>query len=221
MNGRMETVFAVCNNIRNGITQGLSFQKLMTQIRREFKKSEIDLKIRTCKDKYLSTEVFYAQGYYDAEEDENHECPFEVIITHNFNGTEIWTRDNVTKLLIQIFDTVVHEFKHQRQHYKRKSKIRPPKSSAHIDYLADPDEVDAYSLSIAVELTRSLGKARAFRYLHNLQKLSRFKLNNQFVSPSLSMYAGTFDRTRPMILKKLAKKVYVRLQKLDSDVVFM
>jgi hypothetical protein len=88
------------------------------------------------------------------------------------------------------------------------------------DYLADPEEIDAYSISIAIELCRSLGKTRALRYLHNVDKLSRFKINNNFVSPCLSAYLAEFPNPNDQIIKELSKKVYIRLKKIDTDYVF-
>jgi len=216
MNSIMETVCAVCNDIRLRTTQGMSFQKLMNAIRREFKLRGLELKLSSVRDKTLLQEVFYANGYYDPEDDKDQECPFEVIITHNFPKDHVWYPEHATLLLIQIFDTVVHELKHQRQYRKRKYKTFVERDDSHEEYLADPDEIDAYSISIAIELCRSLGRIRALRYLNNIEKISRFKLHGQFVSPSLSMYS-----VHKPLLKRLSKKVYVRLKKIDTDFIFM
>ena len=133
----------------------------------------------------------------------------------------LWYPINSTLVLTQVFDTVVHELRHQRQYRKRKFKVGPERGSGHKEYLADPDEIDAYSISIATELVRSLGRIRALRYMHNIVTLSRFKLNQQFVSPCLSMYVGEFQNTSDPIIKSLTKKVYIRLKKIDTDVVFL
>ena len=145
----------------------------------------------------------------------------ELIIVHNFPKDLVWYPTHSTLILTQIFDTVVHELRHQRQYRKRKFKVGPERGQGHKEYLADPDEVDAYSISIATELVRSLGRTRALRYLHNIDTLSRFKLNKQFVSPCLGMYVGEFSNPRNPIIKKLTKKIYIRLKKIDTDVVFL
>jgi hypothetical protein len=216
----METVCVVCNKARESTKQGVSFQKLKSIIRKEFKAHSISLKIRTKQDKYLDPEVFYTNGYYDPEDDKENECPIEVIITHNFDKDALWGRDSATRLLIQIFDTVVHELRHQRQYRKRRYRPGVQRDTTHHEYLADLDEVDAYSISIAIELCRTLGKTRALRYLHNINLLSRFKLNAQFVSPSLGMYRAEFPNPDNVVIKRLAKKVYVRLMKVDTDAIF-
>jgi hypothetical protein len=217
----METVCAICNKVRSSTKQGLSFPKLMNQVRREFKLSNIDIKLTTTRDKTLNEDCVYVNGYYDPEDDKEHECAIELIIVHNFPKELVWYPNHSTLILTQIFDTVVHELRHQRQYRKRKFKVGPERGQGHKEYLADPDEVDAYSISIATELVRSLGRTRALRYLHNIDTLSRFKLNKQFVSPCLGMYVGEFSNPRNPIIKKLTKKIYIRLKKIDTDVVFL
>ena len=217
----METVSDVCNKARQSAKTGISFQQLISIVRKEFKRHDIPLKISTKKDKTLHAEVFYASGYYDPEDDVAGECPIELILTHNFPKDNVWYPAHATQVLIQIFDTVVHELKHQRQYKRRKYKIGFPRGEEHREYLSDPDEIDAYSISIATELCRSLGKVRALRYLSNTDTLSRFKLSGSFVSPSLSMYKGEFPKPNDPVIRSLIKKVYVRLKKVDADSVFM
>ena len=221
MNSIMELVCAICNKVRSSTKQGLSFPKLMNQVRREFKSSNIDIKLTTTRDKTLNEDCVYVNGYYDPEDDKEHECAIELIIVHNFPKDLVWYPTHSTLILTQIFDTVVHELRHQRQYRKRKFKVGPERGPGPKVYLADPDEVDAYSISIATELVRSLGRTRALRYLHNIDTLSRFKLNKQFVSPCLGMYVGEFSNPRNPIIKKLTKKIYIRLKKIDTDVVFL
>ena len=221
MNSIMELVCAICNKVRSSTKQGLSFPKLMNQVRREFKSSNIDIKLTTTRDKTINEDCVYVNGYYDPEDDKEHECAIELIIVHNFPKDLVWYPTHSTLILTQIFDTVVHELRHQRQYRKRKFKVGPERGQGHKEYLADPDEVDAYSISIATELVRSLGRTRALRYLHNIDTLSRFKLNKQFVSPCLGMYVGEFSNPRNPIIKKLTKKIYIRLKKIDTDVVFL
>ena len=217
----MENICAICNTVRSSTKTGLSFQKLLNQVRKEFRINNIELKIKTVRDKTLLTEVFYANGYYDPIDDEEGDNCIELVITHNFPKDHIWFPKHATELLVQIFDTVVHELRHQRQYRKRKFKLGVDRGPEHKEYLADPDEIDAYSISIATELCRSLGKTRALRYLNNIETLSRFKVNNQFVSPCLSMYKGEFPNQKDPVLQNLVKKVYVRLKKIDTDFIFM
>lgn len=221
MNTLMETVNEVCNKVRLSTKTGVSFQKMISTARREFKLHDIPLKIYTKKDKHLAPEVFYATGYYDPVNDSEGDCPIELILTHNFPSDNIWFPTHATQVLVQIFDTVVHELKHQRQYKRRNYEPGFERESDHKQYLSDPDEIDAYAISIATELCRSLGRARALKYLSNSATLSKFKLAGSYVSPSLSMYKGEFPNPNDPIIRALMKKVYVRLKKLDTDVIFM
>jgi len=216
----METIYTICNAILDSTKSGISFQKLLYKIRREFRLNHIEIKVTSIRDKTLNDEIFYANGYYDPEDDREGERCIELVITHNFYKDQIWYSDHVKQLLIQVFDTVVHELRHQRQYRKRHFKMGASRGTGYNDYLADPEEIDAYSISIAIELCRSLGKTRALRYLHNVNKLSRFKINNNYVSTCLAAYLAEFPNPNDQIIKELSKKVYIRLKKIDTDYVF-
>jgi len=222
MNAVMETVSTVCNRVRSKSKHGVSFQKLLVGLRREFKIADFDLKIKSTRDKTLGTEEFYVNAYYDAENDQHNETPIEVVVHHNFDNVLIWDSKQITEFLVQIFDATVHEFKHQRQSAKRKYQVfsdyikKPYK-----DYLEEDDEIDAYAFSIAVELCRTLGKYRALRYMPKMSALSKLKFNGRYVSPCLAAYFGQFGNLTNPIIRRLSKKVYVRLQKIDTDSVFV
>jgi hypothetical protein len=217
MNGIMDAVCQVCNRVRNNSKRGSSFRNLLSQLRREFKREYFAIKIKSTRMAALDSEEFYVNAYYDPEEDSQREVPIEIIIYHNFDTDIDWDTKHITELLIQIFDAIVHEFKHQRQSRKRKFKTYWYYES----YLDDPDEIDAYSLSIAIELCRRLGKYRALRYMRQLNSLSRLKLQDQLVSPNLHAYIVQFGPMPNPIIKLLAKKIYIRLQKVDTDCIFV
>ena len=223
MNSIMETVCNVCNAVRSNSKHGTSFPRLLTLLRREFKKRNFDIKIKSLRHKRLLNDEFYVNAYYDPTDDANTETPIEIIIHHNFTEGVGWDRRHITDFLIQIFDATVHELKHQRQSLKRNHETYWSNSniSCHEDYLADPDEIDAYSVSIAIELCRSLGKYRALKYMGRFNSLSRLKFRDTLVSPNLFVYVQTFGNIENPIIKHLAKKVYVRLQKVDTDVIFV
>lgn len=224
MNSILETVCAVCSNVRIKSKQGLSFQKLLVTIRKEFKEYNLDITVRSNRKKFLNREEFYVNAYYDADEDKHNETPIEVILYHNFDKQVVWDNVHVTELLIEIFDAVIHEYKHQRQSRKRKHNTyweRIDGRHRYSTYLSDPDEIDAYSLSIAVELCRTLGKHRALRYLPRLTALSRIKVQGRYVSSNLNAYIAHFDKPVSPLLRRLAKKIYIRIQKLDTDFIFM
>ena len=222
MNSIMETVCWVCMQVKLKSKPGISFQNLLTLLRRQFRIQGFGLSIKSKRDKFLDSEEFYVNAYYDAEDDCNGEIPIEVVVHHNFDKDVVWDQKHATEFLIQIFDAVVHEYKHQRQSIKRKYQTYVAHTrSPYNQYLADPDEVDAYAVSIAIELCRNLGKYRALRYMGKFSSLSRLKFNDRYVSPCLASYFGAFGNLPNPVLKRLAKKIYVRLQKVDTDVLFL
>lgn len=223
MNSILETVCSVCNKVKANSFHGSTFLPILRNLRKEFKIHNVDLKIRSKKDKTLNGAEFYINAYYDSFDDASLETPIEVIINNNFDNSLVWDKGHVTDFLTQIFDAVVHEKQHQRQSRKRQYEQYWNHHDAgyhYHEYLQDPDELDAYALSIAIELCRSLGKHRALRYLPKLTALSRMKIKNQYVSPNLNAYVAHFDRPFSPILRKLSKKIYVRLKKIDTDYIF-
>ena len=224
MNSVMEAVCLVCNSVRNKTKAGSTFQNLLKELRRAFRKADFDLKIKSQSKKFLLNDEFYVNAYYDSEDDLNKETPIEVIIYHNFPKDVIWNQKQITDLLIQVFDAVVHEIKHQRQSRKRGHKEfreRADSGYHYREYLQDPDELDAYALSITIELCRTLGKHRALRYMPKFTALARFKVKEEFVSPNLNAYVCHFEKPISPLLRLLAKKIYIRLKKIDTDYIFV
>lgn len=217
MNSIMESVCSVCNTVRSKSKHGVGFHTLLSLLRKEFRQHGFEIKIRTKRHASLNLEEFYVNAYYDAEDDSDREIPIEVVIHHNFDLSYNWDYKHITELLVQIFDAIVHEFRHQRQSRKRFFKT----FWGNYSYLDDPDEIDAYSISIAIELCRTMGKYRALRYMHRFSSLGRFKLHDHYVSPNLGAYIDLFGSMHNPKLKNLAKKVYVRIQKLDTDCIFV
>lgn len=109
MNSVMETVCSVCNKVQTNSGDGILFPKLMINLRKEFKIHDIELKIRSRKDKSLAPAEFYVNAYYDSYDDQQLDVPIEVIVNNNFNKDQIWDRSQTKDFLIQVFDAVVHE----------------------------------------------------------------------------------------------------------------
>lgn len=219
MNLILERVNLVCNTVRKVNENPLTFKKLIGSIRREFKKSDIDLKIKTKKDITLDSSSFFVNAFYDPEDDSNNEIPIEVLVHHNFDPDDLFHEQQITEFLIQIYDAVVHELRHQQQsrrrHYKTYSDHAQEPFSK---YLADPDELDAYALSIAIELLRVMPDHRARKYMTRMALLSKLKHSKILVSPNLRAYVQYFNNNP--LLKRLAKKVYKHLDLIDSNQIF-
>lgn len=221
MNNIMETVGSVCTQVRNKTSRNTSFRSLLTRIRREFKLKHLDLLIRSHRKDSLYSEEFYVNAFYDPENDSNYDTPIEVIIFHNFDKSIIWDRKHISDLLIQIFDAIIHEYKHQLQSVKKDHKIYWKHSSVIKEYLSDPDEIDAYALSIAVELCRSIGKYRALHYMQHLTAMSQYRIEANLISPNLYAYVKVFEHLNDPVLRNLSKKLYKSLLTIDTDLIFV
>lgn len=221
MNNIMETVSAVCTQVRNKTSRNTSFHSLLTKIRREFRLKHFDLTIKSHRRETLDQEEFYVNAYYDPENDSNYDTPVEVIIFHNFNKSVIWDRKHITDLLVQIFDAVVHEYKHQCQSVKKDHKIFWKQSSVVREYLSDPDEIDAYALSITIELCRSIGKYRALQHMRYISFMSQYRTNSNLISPNLYSYFKVFETITDPVIRKLSKKIYKLLLEIDTDLIFV
>lgn len=219
MNSVIERVNRVCQNVRKSYPSA-SFRKLVAATKKEFKNNDIELAIKTKKDKSLEHDQFYVMAYYDPEDDFNNETAIEVIVYHNFVVDSKFQHNQITDFLIQIFDAVVHEMRHQTQSSQRYFETYSEHAHEPFSkYLADPDELDAYALSIAIELLRAMPAVRAKRNMVRMTVLSRLKRGDMLVSPNLNSYTAYFKNNA--LLKKLAKKVYKHLETLDSRHIFV
>jgi hypothetical protein len=219
MNSILERVNTVCHSVRDTNLDPISFKKLVGQTRRMFKEHDLDLTIKTKKENTLDTSEFYVMAYYDAEDDFNNETPIEVIVHHRFADTDKFSSNQITDFLIQIYDAVVHEFRHRQQSVKRNYQTYSDHDqSPYRQYLKDPDELDAYAFSIAIELTRTIGIYRAKRNLGKMRVLAKMRHGSNLVSVNLHAYVSHFGVTK--LTRRLAKKIYKHLDSVDSRHVF-
>jgi hypothetical protein len=220
VNSILERVNAVCQHVRESNTQGITFKKLIGSTRSEFKKRDFDLTIKTKKDKTLDPNEFYVNAFYDAENDFNNDTAIEIIIYHNFSDTDVFNLSQITELLIQMYDATVHELRHQWQSAARNYvTYTDNEHSPHHQYLKDPDELDAYGFSIAIELLRHMSKQRAKRYMSRISIMAKMRKGTSLVSPNLKSYIDHFGLNK--ITKKISKKVFKHLDTLDRRYIFM
>lgn len=220
MNSSLERVNLVCRYVRDLNIQGITFKKLIASTRTAFKFFDCDIKIKSKKDKTLATSEFYVNAYYDADDDFNNETPIEVIVHHNFTDCSLFNKSQISEFLIQIYDATVHEYRHQQQSVKRGYVVYSDHDqSPYSWYLRDPDEVDAYALSIAIELLRVMDRTRAKRYMTRITILAKMKQGHCFVSPNLKAYMDHFGLCN--LTKNLSKKVYKHLDSLDKSQIFL
>lgn len=219
---QINDVRKVCTDVMSSACPKASFRSLINTIKREFKAHSIELEIKTRLINKLDINEFYVNAYYDPESDKNNECAIEVVIYHNIKSDSIFEHHQLGQFMVQIYDAVVHEFRHRYQSRARQfcNLVQPTDVSDTELYLADPDEVDAYAVSIAIELIRNLGNSRAIRYLHKVSRLAKIRPKGLFASVTLYQYFRIFHNTDHYILRKLIKKVYLNLQTIDPLDVF-
>lgn len=220
MNSILERVYLVCTRVRELNSTPISFKKLVSQTRRQFKLAQFDLLIKTKKEKSLDCTEFYVNAYYDADNDSVNETAIELVVFHNFKDCDQFSHLQITDFLKEIFDAVVHEYKHKQQSVARNYQTYSDHNRIQYSaYLSDPDEVDAYAFSIAVELLRSLGRQRSYIYLTRISVLSKVRQDSKLVSPNLNAYLQHFGLN--IMVKRLAKKVYKHLETIDTRFIFV
>lgn len=222
MNSVIEQVNAACQQVRLLNPGPVTFKKLVASTRKHFKLYNIDATIKLAKEKKtLGADEFYVMAYYDAEDDADGFTPIEIIIHHNIETDASFPGHAVTEFLTQVYDATVHEFRHQRQSADRNHilYIEHPGSENYRLYLADPDEVDAYAFSIAIEILRFMPKYRALRYLTRVSVLSKMRSGMGLMSPMLQSYVSHFKNTK--LLRRLAKKIHQHIETIDTRHIFM
>jgi hypothetical protein len=199
---------------------GSKFRSLLATIRKHFK--PLDIVIKTKKIVGLEVNEFYINAFYDLDADKNNECSIEVIIYHDIDTDMFFEHSQVGQFLVQLYDAVVHELQHQQQGRKRKYHPNPYVVDVECNksYLGDPDEIDAYALSIAIELIRNLGRTRSIQYLHRASRLANIRPKGLYASPNLFAYFETFERLDHPVIRKLLKKVFLNLETVDKMAVF-
>ena len=199
---------------------GCKFRSLLATIRKHFK--SLDIAIKTKKIAGLEVNEFYINAFYDLDADKNNECSIEVIIYHDIDTDMFFEHSQVGQFLVQLYDAVVHELQHQQQGRKRKYHPNPYVVDVECNksYLGDPDEIDAYALSIAIELIRNLGRTRSIQYLHRASRLANIRPKGLYASPNLFAYFETFERLDHPVIRKLLKKVFLNLETVDKMAVF-
>jgi hypothetical protein len=218
MKSEIERVNSICQYVRKSQLKDSNFKNLISSIKKQFKIKEIDLILKTKKDYSLEKNNFFITAYYDPEDDRLNEIPIEIIINHNFNKIDQFRYDQITDFLIEIFDAVIHELKHQSQSKKRNFRNFNVKNRYYNKYLSDPDELDAYALSITIELCRILNPVRIKKYMSKISVLSRMKIGSNLISPNLKTYIDQFNGDP--ILKKLSKKIAKNLDLVDNTQIF-
>ena len=197
---------------------GGKFKTILSRVKKGF--VGLDLKICTKRIKDLEPNEFYVNAYYDTADDEEGLCPIEVVVLHNIDPDADFAHAQAGQFVAQVYDAVVHELRHQYQGRKRNYLMLSDPGDDSVYYLSDPDEIDAYALSIAIELIRNLGRTRSIQYLHRASQLAKIRPKGLYASPNLFAYFDTVGDISHPVIKKLMKKVFLNLESIDKTAVF-
>lgn len=160
-------------------------------------------------------------AHYDPDADEQGETPIHIdLFFSSKDSDEVeWTKQGRKFFLYKLKDVMKHELLHMTQHRVRDFH---PGRDGYVDdkgleyeYMSRPDEIEAYAMNIADELTRHVGKEDAFKLLRMASKTAQFKTEiGHYLSPDLLAYFALFnwDASHP-VLKRLLKKIYIYLKR--------
>ena len=159
-------------------------------------------------------------AHYDPDEDEEGGIPIHIdlFFSDKDNDELEWTKQGRKFFLYKLKDVMKHELLHMKQHRARD--FHPGRDgydnrSLEYEYMTRPDEIEAYAMNIADELTRHVGKEDALTLLRMAKKTAQFKTEiGHFLSPDLLAYFSLFDydASHPVI-KRLLKKIYIYLKR--------
>jgi hypothetical protein len=152
-------------------------------------------------------------AYYDPDLDERKKVSIELVLITNPNATHLML-DEIAwmNLCLLVADSLAHELIHMRSFRARGFEDVAVKHATAFnelpdtqEYLADPDEIEAYAYNIAQEL---LAQKNPLAKLSDLKSVS--------ISDSLNLFAyvQTFDKdAEHPVMKRLLKKIYKHLKK--------
>jgi len=160
-------------------------------------------------------------AYYDPDEDEDEEKPFELVLNFNRNDKQVIMDINSWReFASQVIEFLQHEIIHQHQYRSRdfihnkpyRSTATDPTIKQAQEYQGNPDEVEAYAHNLASELLRKTrgNTDQVLRLLRNFSNtaMSRDQAG-KLLSPTLFGYFKDFGfNTQHPVLKSLMKKTY-------------
>lgn len=149
-------------------------------------------------------------AYYDSTEDEDCKISIEVVLITNARDSVILVTDELFDVFVtRLADCLIHEVVHMKQarardfHETDYETRHRDSVDDEIEYLSNPDEIDAYAYNIADELQENPEPFKLLTYP------SSVKIEQ---SLNLWVYINAFDHSiDDPIIKKLLKKVYKRL----------
>jgi hypothetical protein len=164
----------------------------------------------------VATNSFDVSGMYDPEQDEFDICPIEIEIgfpkrKENFEFSEDdFSRLHWSNFILDFLSILGHEFVHLQQFRRRNfswprmyvSKNKNPRIKEQQEYFGDPDEIDAYAYSAALEMAVS-------NFTPNKVNAGTISKTRIYIT-----YTKLFKKNDPIVLKleKHTKRYYKKLE---------
>ena len=172
-------------------------------------------------EKIDSGEMNISASYNPDDDEEGGSTPINIDLIFSSKDTDSveWTKQGRKFFLFKLRDAMKHELLHMKQHRIRN--FHPGRDGyvsdkgTEYEYMSRPDEIEAYAMNIADELTRHVGNKGAYKLIRMAGKTASFKDElGHYLSPDLMAYFALFnwDASHPVI-KKLLKKIYIYLQR--------
>jgi len=121
-----------------------------------------DTKVNTTRDSNVDLDQVVVGGIYDPHEDESGNTSITIFVTYHPDQKTIKIADlDWHQLCVDLIECTGHEFVHQGQYRARRFDIGPhlfvsgsEDEGTQLDqnYLGNPDEIEAYGYSIAIEI---------------------------------------------------------------------
>lgn len=188
--------------------------------------------ISSAKADTVDTNDIGLHAFYDPDDDEEEEKPFEIVLYFNTNDKQVvMDVKGWREFASQVIEFLQHEIIHQHQYRSRnfiqnrpyRSTATDPDQKAAQEYQGNPDEVDAYAHNLASELLRKTqnNTEQVLRLLRNFSNTAMTKDQaGRLLSPTLFGYFKDFGfNTQHPVLKSLMKKTYqyIMLKKKQED----
>lgn len=149
-------------------------------------------------------------AYYDSTEDEDCKISIEVVLITNARDSVILVTNELFDVFVtRLADCLIHEIVHMKQarardfHETDYETMHRDSVDGEIEYLSNPDEIDAYAYNIADELQENPEPLKLLAYP------SSVKIEQ---SLNLWVYVNAFNHSiDDPIIRKLLKKIYKRL----------
>lgn len=207
-----EQVFQVCTPLSKIIIDQVYTEKEFVKVLGNFIATKFSVNVAHSSAPGVDPGDINLAAYYDFIEDEFCKTAIElVLITNNGDKFIILDQEKYERFIKCLADSLAHELVHMRQ-ARARDFISPGYDNVSEDgdehehemnYLSNPDEIDAYAHNIAVELKDNRDP---FQKLNNPTSISIEESLNLWV------YVNTFgqDINNP-VMKRLLKKIYKRL----------